>query len=164
MSSYLVEKNHLDFLVNAARDWGICWLSGDEWKTIGQPDKSGNTMTPDVVGEILRRGNMRGVSERYNGEAPEDLLGPIDGSTLGTYRFTPAVYPDRGHAIAVVKACHCLAYQSCDAEDYDTSEACALLKSIESAAVRKLPGYEDAEWGAPEPQSNMIRLTDMIRK
>ena len=49
-------------------------------------------------------------------------------------------------AVQVIEACHGLAYQSCEAEEWEQSEACAIIQAIEAAAVRSLPGYEAAAW------------------
>jgi hypothetical protein len=48
--------------------------------------------------------------------------------------------------IQVIRAAHCLEYQSCECEDWQETEACAALMGLVDAAARALPGYEQANW------------------
>jgi hypothetical protein len=61
--------------------------------------------------------------------------------TLADFRRVRALEP-----IEVVKACHCLAYQSCEHPAWETCEAKKMLERIEAAAVRLIPGYAEAYW------------------
>ena len=49
----------------------------------------------------------------------------------------------------------CYAYQSCEHPGWEASSAYAFIQSLRGDTWRKVPGYEDAEWGTPEiPASN----------
>jgi hypothetical protein len=50
-------------------------------------------------------------------------------------------------AVEVLKMCDCLEYQSCEMEDWEQSPARRLIETIRWAAIRDLPGYEEADWG-----------------
>jgi hypothetical protein len=47
----------------------------------------------------------------------------------------------------VLKACHCLGYQSCETADYEQSIAHSIIRAIEKKAMRGIAHYEDAPWG-----------------
>jgi hypothetical protein len=53
-------------------------------------------------------------------------------------------------ALQVLKACACYAYQSCEHSGWEASEAHAFIQALKDKAVRTLPGYGDAVWGAPD--------------
>jgi hypothetical protein len=48
--------------------------------------------------------------------------------------------------VAILKAVGSLEYQSCEHPDWMASEAYSILQQIKSAAIRMLPGYDDADW------------------
>ena len=48
--------------------------------------------------------------------------------------------------VEIIKAVHCLNYQSCEVDGWDSHSAKYLLDRIEAHAVRKLPGYDEAPW------------------
>jgi hypothetical protein len=54
---------------------------------------------------------------------------------------TPRLNP-----VSILKLCDCLEYQSCETEDYNETVAYRLLNVIRRAAIRILPGYDDAKW------------------
>jgi hypothetical protein len=56
-------------------------------------------------------------------------------------------------AVHILKMCACLAYQSCETDDWDKTKAYELLQMIKDAAIRKLPGYEDAPWDYDHEQA-----------
>lgn len=47
--------------------------------------------------------------------------------------------------LVMIKAASCLEYQSCEHEGWIASEAYDILRQIVSAAIRDLPGYDNAE-------------------
>jgi|GEM_PF-2088757 len=105
---------------------------------------------------ILYAQNVRSVDHRYSEKNPSDFKFHSESSALA---MLPA---------AILKACHCLDYQSCETEDYYTTEAHTINQAIQHAALRlvvsvpdlvarklaneeinysALPGYEDTPWG-----------------
>lgn len=125
MSAFIVNDNHISALVRWAcrdnlryyrRNTAGVGVAGDEQR----------------IAQLLLDENIKSVNHRYN-EATEQAI---------VYdAFATDLLP-----IQVIKACHCLAYQSCEHDGWETSEAKCILDSIEAAAVRRLPGYDDAEW------------------
>jgi hypothetical protein len=47
----------------------------------------------------------------------------------------------------MIKLCHHYAYQACEHDGWEASDARKLVDAIEAHAVRHLPGYDDAPWG-----------------
>lgn len=90
----------------------------------------------DRVASVLFAEHVRSVNRRYRQADPAHgfAFRPEHAAAL---RLSP---------VAVIKACHCLAYQSCETDDWEDTEAFAILRGIEDCAVRALPGYELAAW------------------
>jgi hypothetical protein len=56
--------------------------------------------------------------------------------------------------IEIIKAVHCLQYQSCEHEEWQTSEAAQNCHQIVHQAASLLPGYEAAPWGIAPDQAD----------
>lgn len=91
--------------------------------------------------------NIRSVSARYPQDTWETLPGPIvkDLALLVTDRDFAEL--SNTNPVTILKLCDCLEYQSCETEDWEETPAHELLQRIRKAAIRTLPGYEDAPWG-----------------
>jgi hypothetical protein len=86
------------------------------------------------TGQILWDENARSVNYRYKENDPAPRY-----SFTFRLSFTPPVQ--------IIKAAHCLDYQSCETDDWETTLAYKILQTIISAACHNLPGYDDAYWG-----------------
>lgn len=132
MSAFIVNHNHVNAIVR--------WASTNRVKPYyGNPGRSWEVFKQEQeTVEILYRENIKSVAYRYPdwGEAQDNIVYNPRATIL-----TP---------VQVIKACHCLGYQSCEHEGWKTSTAKAILDDIEAAAVRALRGYEDAAWEIPE--------------
>jgi hypothetical protein len=106
-----------------------------------------------LYADTLYRENVRSVSYRYPNSGRDDLPGPI--ADAGFVDVTNRDLCNGGYisikAVSVLKSCDCLEYQSCETPDYKQSVAYALLSAIRRAAIRSLPGYDDAPWGFELP-------------
>ena len=152
MSAYLVAADTFDYLASFARSACVLRecrdvtvyaaptmpdvpaLISDGVLTDAHERVSGHT--PETVAAILRAENVRSLEARY-GNA-DDMLDDAP------YTFRAVNKTD---AVTVIKSVHCLRYQSCEADNYETTLAAQLLDAIERAAVASLPGYDDAPWG-----------------
>lgn len=132
-----------DFHVSALVAWGA--------RAGVLPD----AVSPDALAHELASANRLAFSERYSGG-----LGTVD--PFGGLDRSAGVALD---AVAIVKACDCLAYQASDWSGWNESEAAAHLAAIRATAQaqclggryypeprRDLPGYDAAPWCLDEPE------------
>lgn len=146
MSCFVVSNYHVSALVAwGARHGAIVGIS------------------PDALAHELAAANRRAYSERYAGRYDSELA-PFAGLDHSAGQDLAAV--------AIVKACDCLAYQASDWSGWDGSEPSAHLAAIRARALglaragavawggtggradqdgRDLAGYDDAAWELSEP-------------
>jgi hypothetical protein len=80
--------------------------------------------------------------------------GPSGGGVISRLRRTPRHGEGRpfetgGRApspVETLKLCACYRYQSSRSEDWEGSEAAAIVDALEHCAIVALPGYDDAPW------------------
>jgi len=135
MSAYIVDDGHIDYLIQAGLFWSskagpLGWYHGGTWHELTR-------RTAHRIGSILLRENFKSVNHRYgeNSESPAYF-----------YKPHPAYPPD---PVQVLKAITCYEYQACEYEEWEASEAHAFCKALQARAIRQLPGWEEADWGAP---------------
>lgn len=133
MSAFVVEKELIDALVRFACQRETVWIE------VKGKHRFLETRDADWVGAELWNENRISVGYRYS--EPVEMSG---------YTFpTSAWLKPHAEAVALLKAADCLEYQSCEHPGWQTSRAKALLDSIREGAWRQLPGYAEANWGAP---------------
>lgn len=103
-----------------------------------------NETDEEVLADILYRANLVSFTSRYQGRHL-DTVSPF------VFDRDAAIKVRIGatSAVAIIKAAHCFAYQACDDESWDASHAKRFIDAIMDAATRKIPGYDEAAWGAP---------------
>ena len=158
MSAYVVNQEHISAMLQAAtpRYPG----DGHNYRWQGVSRSFGGHA--QEIGQILLDENYRSVNYRYS----EDDKPP---------RFVN--HPARScSAVELIKLIHCYQYQACESPDWEQTEAYAIAAYLEGAAVRKLPGYEDAMWefdpGAvrvpplppPPPPKEHLTRTETIKR
>jgi len=97
-----------------------------------------------LYADTLYQENIRSVRARYPSDVWDNLPGPI---TKPLHIIIDSEEECRGcnvTPIEALKMCDCIEYQSCETDDYHTTPAWWLLNGIRRAAIRLLPGYEDA--------------------
>ena len=153
MSAYVVDNRHIDALVTAALELPLPghqmrWLKpgepaptdykkGEAWGSTALANYQARArhMTASeatAVGRMLLFENMRSVSHRYDD--------PLD---LPEYEYTPH---DGLSPVAVLKALSGFEYQACEHPGWKGSEAHAFCEALRDEAIRRLPGYDAAEW------------------
>lgn len=148
MSAWVVDKVHIDLLVRVALDLGCYDRSGwpppmQWWQTDEQGHFTGwRVLDPAAVSECVRS-----VHHRYPGDDLDkgELPGPLDAYWMGPY-----IYEDPGYVLTTAelfKAIDCLAYQSCEHEEWEASEACSFLRFLRTGASSRTPGYDESPWG-----------------
>ena len=130
MSAFVVEPDHIDAILDFAMR---APLSRRAYSDVSELNKSGAT---------LWAANVKSVCARYQDDGSQNYMAPAD------YRFRFS--PRRLSAVEAIKAIKCLEYQSCEASDWPTSEACRILEHLQNVAIASLPGYSDAAWSIDE--------------
>lgn len=140
MSAYMVDKNHIDYLVFAARnvDPGS---GGRFWWYHGGTRHVLDHVTADGVGEMLLRANALSIAARYPGDPdPRGGEPPYVSEVTLHWDLDPA---------QILKAVACLDYQCCEHPGWRESSARAFLAALRDHAIPRVRGYEGAVWGAP---------------
>jgi hypothetical protein len=151
MSCYIVEENHIAYLLRSA------WLlqrneyagSDFTWYVDGVQKSLTNF---SEVGQMLWDANIKATTTRYDDCDLDELPGPNVG---WPYIFKMPSPMDVAWGIPdplqIIKACRCYAYQCDEYDEWKTSEANMFIETLQSMAINALPGYGEKEWGAPEP-------------
>ena len=150
MSAYIVDREHIEYLITAAMSNAINGFQSEmHWWHNGESHslpKRGRDRAQEV-GQMLWNENIASVSHRY----PRDTVGKWPGPVDENYIFEHHEHHYVSiNAVDVLKAIRCYTYQSCEHDGWETSEAKAFTDSLTSRAISSLPGYDDAEWGAPK--------------
>lgn len=91
-----------------------------------------------IVAAVLYASNADSVNFRYRESQPLICFESLQPTYL---------HRDCVDAVMVLKSVACLRYQSCERPGYYDTFGARLLDEIERAAIRNLPGYDDAPWG-----------------
>ncbi len=150
MSAYVVDREHIRYLVSAGLAWDhisnghLQWYWRSGWHKLEGENAS-------RVGQMLWDENIRSIEGRY-----PDCVGHeerMPGAVGENYLFDFERWPlGQIQPVQVFKACACYSYQSCEHEEWEASEAFAYIQALRKRAEGALPGYEDAEWGVPTEQ------------
>lgn len=156
MSAYMIDRKHVQYLVTVAMSRRILgqshcirWFHNGQWHELGCSDRK----RAAEVAQMLWDENFASINARYPDtiEHPEGSPGVISEAEAGfVYGEHRDLFLHNIEPAQVLKACDCLEYQSCEHDGWETSEAHAFLVSLRSSAWRRVPGYEDAEWGGPK--------------
>lgn len=156
MSAFQVSPAHIGAILR----WYLFDLGPAEWRPRWRDHQPTREDAIDMAAALAFE-CYRSVRYRYpDGELPgpvafEDSPVVVDVSNLGVYKQLSAV--------GVIKACHCLEYQSCEHPEWQSSEAKRLLTDISNTAIGRLPGYEAAAWHIddlePTPTYSLLDLT-----
>ena len=137
MSAFQVSDKHIRALVTGAQDIGIFMRTDDGWDRIAPLGR----IDPDDVAEMLTAENAASVGFRYSHD--KEMVG----FSAEAIRTRPAFARVQVSLVQLLKAIDCYEYQSCEHEGWGESPAREFCDSLRKAAIGKLPGYRDAEWG-----------------
>ena len=126
MSAFVVSNNHINSIVRWASVNNIAFSYGPNqiWRVPGNED---------ATAQMLLDENVRSVNFRYK-ESTEP-------ESIKFQNTAPMLTP-----MGVLKAIHCLEYQSCETDEWERTKAARLLATIEREAIYRLPGYEEAKY------------------
>jgi len=142
MSAFVVSRAHIDALVTAAV-FGVveCRLI-DGFQPPYFQARPLNVAKVHLLGEHLWRENVISVRHRYPGNRSLDhdrfYTFPTEN---GAYK-TPVLLP----VVHVLKLIECYAYQSCEHDGWETSDAARFCRDLTQRLITCLPGYEAAPW------------------
>ena len=146
MSAFQLPETH----IGAIAKWAIRNNHGAAFRAYW--DRSSRQYYFEDICTVLADECFRSVRSRYpSGPLP----GPVsagDGPVVCT--LAQSQYANL-QPVDVLKACASYDYQSCESDDWGTTEAHALIRAIERAAIRALPGFDaspawDIEYTAAE--------------
>ncbi len=153
MSAFIVDLNHINYLINAALETGegyrtFRYYHDGQWHDVEEASATD-------CGQMLLDENIRSVGHRYDSEdsVPEQLPGSLDEVYAHDWNHYDGYQPGQ-----VFKSIRCLNYQSCEHPSWEDSAAYAFLQALITATIDRVPGFESAEWGAPERNLSIRRL------
>jgi hypothetical protein len=145
MSAYVVDKRHIVFLVKAAISHRLAEIDGGSIRWGGTLQNCiRTTATPAEIASVcnmLLSENVASVNAKYRDNDPAPVI---------TSRDVAAIRFDDFDPVQVLKSVHCYEYQSCEHEGWEASNAHSFAHQLKKKAIHALPGYDDAEWGAPK--------------
>lgn len=141
MSAYIVEQDHIRYLVQAAIDSSPRGISiyhdGERFHVNHRENRT-------WACSILWAANVKSVATRYPDS--ETLPGPGDlpkqGNIPNALQF--ARVARNIDPVTVLKCLSTYEYQSDQYEGWDTSVAKKLCRALQQAMIRRLPGYDKA--------------------
>ena len=151
MSAFIVDRNHIRYLVASA-----LWVAGkagsiDRFSWYHHETRHELTsVNATEVGQMLWDENIVSVKYRYPefGGPADPLPGPMNEDFVYLHKVAPVGF--KPELAQVMKSIDCYSYQSCEHPDWESSSAWAFVQELRKRTSCVLPGYEEAEWGAPE--------------
>lgn len=139
MSAYLCDNEHMIQLAAY-----LCGGNNDKLRWIAHQTGGPESPQPDklatCVANILMEENCRSLSARYGDDDPVEILSVSLQDIMKMRGADPA---------KMAKAVRCYSYQACESHDWEETKAHMLCNMINDAILERLPGYDDANWGAP---------------
>lgn len=172
MSAYMVDREHIRYLIEAAssvaegilRGQAVVFYDHDgnrhEYQSVGNACESERDYSD--LGQMLWDENRRSIEARYPdtrenfASAPGKCDEAEAGCQYGEHNYSPMW--DAFPAVQVLKAVQCFEYQSCEHAGWKASPAKGFCDFLRSAQTKRMPGYESAAWGAPKPNPALRRL------
>ncbi len=147
MSAFVVAREHIAYLVNAALR-RTCTGSGFHyhWDGVSHSCQPQNREDAERLAQVLWAENVASVAHRYHGDKLSELPGMVPDAEAGFEYGRHEWTHEQPSWVQVLKACDCYTYQSCEHPGWEGSEAHAIIEALRSKAIRSLPGYEDAAW------------------
>jgi hypothetical protein len=141
MSAYLVEENHIEYLVDAILD--------PQNNMMGSTQHLAGTTDAQELGQILWDQNARSVNYRYK---------ESESSPSFTYRGKCYEYDP----LQILASIRCYAYQSCETPDFTESKAGKLVYRLQASIIGNITAGK--EWGSPKPKEGCVSISSLIRK
>ena len=145
MSAYICNPEHFAALAAFACPPGNNRHYIREWE---QPTRED---TCAYVARQLAWHNIRSAAHRYPSDRDGEHPGPCmrDAEIMDEAEQIARHYhysPPELSPVDILSMCMGYEYQACEPDDYYTTPASRQIQWIKSAAMRRLPGWEDAPW------------------
>ena len=99
----------------------------------------------EEAANILLSQNYRSVDCRYD---QSSFVPKVSWLRIPMYKTEP---------IQALCACDCYDYQACETPDYQDTLACRIISRIRQCNIRRLPGYDKAQWGLVDNQYQTVK-------
>ena len=158
MSAFVVDKAHINAMVDAglrAQYKPMHWYTRDEAGQITMHSLVDSNASE--VGQMLLDECIRSVGARYEGSEITDLPGRTDAEYIIPFEFK--LFLDPPTPVQVLKLISCYEYQSCETDDWETTEAYHYCHALRANTIDRLAGYDAAPWEWETwPADNLVRL------
>lgn len=137
MSAFLCNSEHIALLAAyAANNGAVLYDHGQQMALINARYLAG----------VFAEANLDSLAARYE-DMPRD---ESDRQFIVECKDKAEHYyfqPPRLEPVEIIKHAQCLDYQCCEVSDWEGSTLCRQIQAVINAAIRRLAGYESAEWG-----------------
>lgn len=163
MSAYMVDKSHIDAMVDLALSgpsgvavrpgsWSsplsyyMAPITGHESRAeLAELRMEIRLEDAGRLGQMLATENLRSIHARYPDtiDNDENVPGPCE-PYWQSYAFKS--HSRRPSAVEALKLLDCYEYQSCESAEWHTSEAKQFCDTLRDHLISRLPGYDEAPW------------------
>ena len=151
MSAFMVSIEHINALVSVfSAGPAQSAMTMSEWKqSVQWPFMLAlfpNANPLNELGRLLIQANLTSVQARYPDSIkhPEDTPGPEDPYWTRSYIYQrPGRIPTVPEALKLLES---YKYQSCEPDEWETSDVKKACDSLRTLLIHALPGYEAAPW------------------
>lgn len=98
------------------------------------------------VGWTLWDENARSVRARYPDADEHEMIAPAPLEKSRWGRLVRSSSDRTPTPVETLSICACYRYQACETGDFESTEAGAFFDALREAAIRHLPGYDEAPW------------------
>lgn len=148
MSAYICNPEHFGVLAAYAVQKSCIIYN---WEAGSTTTPAGKIANAQNVARLLARENIRSVTHRYPDSEDGHRAGPClkdadieEAAAIYAAHFIAK--PQRLTPVQVLSLCQCYDYQACECKDWRTTDAELQTERIRNAAIRDLPGYDEADW------------------
>lgn len=148
MSAYIVPKPHIfELALFAVGHENPSGMPGGAYPRVHRSYFNETELLSDaeraqLFAEWLWSENHESYAHRY----PDELAHELEEHLLVPIRIPRSYRAEVSDPVAILKMCAGFEYQACEHPGWHDSNAYRLLNLIRMAAIRELPGYEDAPW------------------
>jgi len=141
MSAYLSTPEHIGQIVaHSMKPDGLRVTAAS--RAVG-----GDSIHEKDAAEILARENFRSVAHRYQDSDPaRDFLGSTLEEYLADSKEATTWIDSSLSPVDIIKMIHGYRYQSCECENWTTTDAKIIADRFEWEQIQKLPGFDRGPW------------------